>query len=98
SGRARARTSAHRQRLSLAYYDREMGGRIMTRMTTDVEALANLLQQGLLLALTSVVSCVGGVAILLALDVRLALVAFIVLPVLAVLTVWFKSRSRASYE
>jgi ATP-binding cassette subfamily B protein len=94
----RARTFAHLQRLSLDYYDKEMGGRIMTRMTTDVEALANLLQQGLLLALTSVVSCVGVVAILLVLDIRLALVAFIVLPVLAVLTVWFKSRSRASYE
>ncbi len=52
----RARTFAHLQRLSLDYYDKEMGGRIMTRMTTDVEALAQLLQQGLLLALTSIVS------------------------------------------
>ena len=55
----RARTFAHLQRLSLDYYDQEMGGRIMTRMTTDVEALANLLQQGLLLALTSVAGCAG---------------------------------------
>ena len=78
----RARTFAHLQRLSLDYYDKEMGGRIMTRMTTDVEALAQLLQQGLLLALTSVIGCVGVVVILLALDVRLALVAFVVLPVL----------------
>jgi ATP-binding cassette, subfamily B, bacterial len=93
----RARTFAHLQRLSLDYYDKEMGGRIMTRMTTDVEALANLLQQGLLLALTSVIGCVGVVGILLVLDARLALVAFIVLPVLAVLTGWFKTRSRASY-
>jgi ATP-binding cassette subfamily B protein len=93
----RARTFAHLQRLSLDYYDKEMGGRIMTRMTTDVEALANLLQQGLLLALTSVIGCVGVVGILLVLDFRLALGAFAVLPVLAVLTFWFKSRSRASY-
>ena len=57
----RARTFAHLQRLSLDYYDKEMGGRIMTRMTTDVEALAQLLQQGLLLALTSIVGCVGVV-------------------------------------
>ena len=78
----RARTFAHLQRLSLDYYDKEMGGRIMTRMTTDVEALAQLLQQGLLLALTSFVSCFGVVGILLVLDVRLALAAFIVLPVL----------------
>ncbi|HEX3087595.1 MAG TPA: ABC transporter transmembrane domain-containing protein, partial [Ilumatobacteraceae bacterium] len=85
----RARTFGHLQRLSLDYYDREMGGRIMTRMTTDVEALAQLLQQGLLLALTSLVSCAGVIGILLVLDVRLALAAFIVLPIQAIVTVWF---------
>ena len=93
----RARTFAHLQRLSLDYYDREMGGRIMTRMTTDVEALANLLQQGLLLALTSVAGCAGIMVVLLVLDVRLALAAFAVLPILAVLTVWFQRMSRRSY-
>jgi ATP-binding cassette subfamily B protein len=93
----RARTFAHLQRLSLDYYDKEMGGRIMTRMTSDVESLAQLLQQGLLLALTSIVSCVGVVVILLVLDIRLALAAFVVLPVLAAVTVWFKRGSRRSY-
>ncbi len=43
----RARTFAHLQRLSLAYYDRELGGRIMARMTSDIEAFAQLFQQGL---------------------------------------------------
>jgi ATP-binding cassette subfamily B protein len=93
----RARTFAHLQRLSLDYYDKEMGGRIMTRMTTDVESLAQLLQQGLLLALTSIVSCVGVVVILLVLDVRLALAAFAVLPVLVGVTIWFMRGSRRSY-
>ncbi len=93
----RARTFAHLQRLSLDYYDKEMGGRIMTRMTTDVEALAQLLQQGLLLALTSIVSCAGVVVILLLLDIRLALAAFAVLPILAVVTVWFQRSSKKSY-
>ena len=93
----RARTFGHLQRLSLDYYDQEMGGRIMTRMTTDVEALAQLLQQGLLLALTSLVSCVGVVGILLVLDVRLALGVFVVLPIQAVVTVWFQRGSRRSY-
>jgi ATP-binding cassette, subfamily B, bacterial len=93
----RARTFGHLQRLSLDYYDQEMGGRIMTRMTTDVEALAQLLQQGLLLALTSLVSCAGVVGILLVLDVRLALAAFIVLPIQALVTVWFQRGSRRSY-
>ena len=93
----RARTFAHLQRLSLDYYDKEMGGRIMTRMTTDVEALANLLQQGLLLALTSAAGCAGIMVVLLVLDVRLALAAFVVLPFLAVFTVWFQRSSRRSY-
>ena len=93
----RARTFAHLQRLSLDYYDKEMGGRIMTRMTTDVEAQAQLLQQGLLLALTSIVTCVGVVVILFVLDVRLALVALLVLPILLAVTVWFKRASRRSY-
>ena len=69
----------------------------MTRMTTDVEALAQLLQQGLLLALTSLVSCAGVIGILLVLDVRLALAAFIVLPIQAIVTVWFWHGSRRSY-
>ena len=93
----RARTFGHLQRLSLDYYDKEMGGRIMTRMTTDVEALAQLLQQGLLLALTSFVSCFGVVGILLVLDVRLALATFIVLPVQVLVTIWFQRGSRRSY-
>lgn len=93
----RARTFSHLQFLSLDYYDREMGGRIMTRMTTDVEALAQLLQQGVLIALTSMVSCVGVVGILLVLDVRLALAAFAVLPVLVVTTIVFQRSSRRSY-
>ncbi|MCU1394986.1 MAG: Xenobiotic-transporting ATPase Phosphate-transporting ATPase [Ilumatobacteraceae bacterium] len=93
----RARTFAHLQRLSLDYYDKEMGGRIMTRMTTDVEALAQLLQQGLLLALTSLVSCAGVIVILFVLDVRLALAALVVLPPLLIVTVWFQRASRRCY-
>jgi ATP-binding cassette subfamily B protein len=93
----RLRTFAHLQRLSLDYYDKEQGGRIMTRMTTDVEALAQLLQQGLLLALTSLVSCVGVVTVLLVLDAHLALAPFAVLPALAVVTVWFQRASGRSY-
>jgi len=93
----RLRTFAHLQRLSLDYYDREMGGRIMTRMTTDVEALAQLLQQGLMVALSSIVSCVGVVVLLLGLDWRLALAAFAVLPPLAVGTVVFQRASGRTY-
>lgn len=93
----RLRTFAQLQRLSLDYYDRELGGRIMTRMTTDVEALAQLLQQGLMVALSAIVSCGGVVVVLLVLDWRLALAAFAVLPVLIAVTVWFQIQSSRNY-
>ena len=94
----RARTFAHLQRLSLDYYDKEMGGRIMTRMTTDVEALAQLLQQGLLLALTSIVSCVGVVGH--PVRARCASRARRIVRVAGTggaVTVWFQRVSRRSY-
>src|SRR5690606_8066197 len=94
----RIRTFAHLQRLSLDYYDREMGGRIMTRMTTDVEALAQLLQQGLLVALSAMVTCGGVVAVMLGLDWSLAMAAFAVLPALVAFTVWFQRESARTYQ
>ena len=61
----RIRIFAHLQRLALDFYDREMAGRIMTRMTTDVDTLSNLLQTGLINALVSVLSFVGVLVVLL---------------------------------
>ena len=93
----RARTFAHLQRLSLDFYDREMGGRIMTRMTTDVEALAQLLQQGLLTAVVSLLACAGVMVVLLGLEPRLAAAAFTVLPALVVGTALFRRWSADAY-
>jgi ATP-binding cassette subfamily B protein len=60
----RVRIFAQLQRLSLDYYEREMAGRIMTRMTTDVDQFQSLIQNGLLSALVSLVTFVGvGVAL-----------------------------------
>ena len=55
----RIRIWAHMQRLSLDYYEREMAGRIMTRMTTDVDQFESLIENGLLSALVSLVTFVG---------------------------------------
>jgi ABC-type multidrug transport system fused ATPase/permease subunit len=93
----RARTFAHLQRLSLDFYDREMGGRIMTRMTTDVEALAQLLQQGLLTAVVSLLGCAGVMVALFGLEPRLALAAFVVLPALVIGTALFRRWSAEAY-
>jgi ABC-type multidrug transport system fused ATPase/permease subunit len=93
----RVRTFAHLQRLSLDFYERQMAGKIMTRMTSDVDALAQLLQQGLLTAMVSLLSCVGVAVVLIALDARLALAVAAILPVLVVTTIWFRAASARSY-
>ena len=70
----RVKTFAHLQRLGLDYYEREMGGRIITRMTTDVDALSNFLQTGLVTTLVSVLTLVGVLIALLVLDAGLSLI------------------------
>ncbi len=94
----RVKVFAQLQRLGLDYYEREMAGRIMTRMTTDIDSLQQLLQTGLVSALVNLVSFVGvGVALAL-MNPRLALVTSIALPPLAFATNWFRRRSSAAYE
>nr|WP_281371998.1 ABC transporter ATP-binding protein [Modestobacter versicolor] len=93
----RVKTFAQLQRLGLDYYERELGGRIMTRMTTDVDALSAFLQTGLTTAVVSVLTLVGVLVALFLFDVELALVLVATLPVLVVATVWFRARSVPAY-
>ncbi len=93
----RIRVFAHLQRLSLDFYDRELGGRIMTRMTTDIEALSQLLQTGLINAIVSVFTCVGVFVFLIILSPPLALVAATVIPPLLASTWWYRRRSGLAY-
>ncbi|WP_184689908.1 ABC transporter ATP-binding protein [Saccharothrix tamanrassetensis] len=93
----RVRSYAHLQRLGLDYYEREMAGRIMTRMTTDVDALSSFLQTGLTTFVISVLTVAGIAAALVATDPSLALVALAVLPVLLVATVIFQRLSSKAY-
>lgn len=93
----RVRSYAHLQRLGLDYYEREMAGRIMTRMTTDVDALSTFLQTGLVTAVISLITVVGITAALLVTDSSLALIALAVVPLLLVATVIFQRLSSAAY-
>lgn len=93
----RVRSYAHLQRLGLDYYERELSGRIMTRMTTDVDALSTFLQTGLAQAVVSLLTVVGVAVALLLTDPGLALVALAVLPVLAVATAVFRRSSSRAY-
>ncbi|MFJ2895816.1 ABC transporter ATP-binding protein [Streptomyces sp. NPDC087218] len=94
----RLKIFAQLQRLGLDYYERELTGRIMTRMTTDVDALSTFLQTGLVTAFVSVVTFFGIMVALLVLDVQLALVVFATLPVLIIGTFFFRRRSVKAYE
>ncbi|MCQ4210171.1 ABC transporter ATP-binding protein [Streptomyces longispororuber] len=94
----RLKIFAQLQRLGLDYYERELTGRIMTRMTTDVDALSTFLQTGLVTAFVSVVTFFGIMAALLVIDVQLALVVFATLPPLIVGTFFFRRSSVKAYE
>ena len=94
----RTRSFAHLQRLGLDFYERELGGRIMTRMTTDVDALSTFLQTGLAQAFVALLTIIGVAVALLVTDVELALVALAVMPVLIVATVIFRRLSSAAYN
>ncbi|WNZ11295.1 ABC transporter ATP-binding protein [Streptomyces sp. 11x1] len=94
----RLKIFAQLQRLGLDYYERELTGRIMTRMTTDVDALSTFLQTGLVTAFVSVVTFFGIMGALLVIDVQLALVVFATLPPLIVGTVYFRRASVKAYE
>ncbi|MEU5805691.1 ABC transporter ATP-binding protein [Streptomyces sp. NPDC047718] len=94
----RVKIFAQLQRLGLDYYERELTGKIMTRMTTDVDSLSSFLQTGLVTAVVSVFTFLGILVALLVLDVELALIVFATLPVLVVGTIVFRRKSVAAYE
>ncbi|MFF4225559.1 ABC transporter ATP-binding protein [Streptomyces abikoensis] len=94
----RVKIFAQLQRLGLDYYERELTGKIMTRMTTDVDALSSFLQTGLVTAVVSVLTFFGILVALVVIDVQLALVVFATLPPLVVGTVFFRRQSVKAYE
>ena len=88
----------HLQRLDLRFYDRNPVGRLMTRVTTDVDTLNDLFASGVISVFRDVFTLVGIMVVLLVMDWRLALVAFSVLPLIAWVTHWFRRNARDSYR
>ena len=88
----------HLQRLDLKFYDRNPVGRLMTRVTTDVDVLNELFTSGVVSVFGDVFTLVGIMGVLVWMDWRLALVAFSVLPLIALITQWFRSHVRESYR
>jgi ATP-binding cassette, subfamily B, multidrug efflux pump len=89
---------SHLQRLDIRFYDRNPVGRLMTRVTTDVDVLNELFTAGVVSAVGDVFTLLGIMAVLIWMDWRLALVAFSVLPLIALIAQWFRRNVRESYR
>jgi ATP-binding cassette, subfamily B, multidrug efflux pump len=86
------------QHQEIAYYDRNPVGRIMTRLTTDVDALNELFTQGVTDLLGDLVMIVAIIAVMLWMDVRLTLVTLLTVPMLFAATTWFRKGARRGYD
>ncbi len=94
----RVRIFAHLQKLGVDFYDRTQAGRIMTRMTSDVDTVSQLFQVGLINALVAVVTCIGMALVLFILNVELALVVLCVVPPAAIATIWYRRTAGPAYD
>ncbi len=94
----RVKIFAHLQRLGLDYYERELAGRIMTRMTTDVEALSSFLQTGLITMVNSLLTFAGVLIALLIINLTLGLTVLAILPLAGAATVAFHFASSRAYQ
>ena len=88
----------HLQRLDLKYYDKNPVGRLMTRVTSDVDALNDLFTAGVITIFGDVFALVGIMIIMIGMNWQLALVAFSVLPLIVLVTQWFRRNVRESYR
>jgi ATP-binding cassette, subfamily B, bacterial len=95
----RVRVFTHLQRLGLDYYTEEKAGVVMTRMTSDIENLQQLLQDGLASFLVQGLTMVVITIIMFTLDVRLALITLVLsVPLLTISSLWFRKASERGYE
>ena len=88
----------HLQRIDLQFYDRNPVGRLMTRVTTDVDVLNDMFTSGVVSIFGDIFTLAGIMIVLVTMDWRLALVTFAVLPLIVLVTQWFRRNVRESYR
>ena len=88
----------HLQRLHVGHFDRNPVGRLMTRVTTDVDAINELFTSGIVTVFGDLFTLFGIMGVMLALDWRLALVTFSVIPLFFVVTNWFRQGARQAFR
>ena len=88
----------HLQKLSLSYFDNNPIGRLVTRITTDVETLNDWFSAGLVSIFGDVFLLLGIIIVMINIQWKLALITFSVLPLLIYITVFFRKRIRTAYR
>jgi len=89
---------AHLQRLQLSYYDRNPVGRMVTRLTTDVDVLNDLFSSGVVAIFGDIFTLLSIIVVMLKMDWKLALLTFSVLPLIVAVTMAFRKAVRDSYR
>ncbi len=94
----RVRLFSHLEGLSLSFFDHNPVGRLMTRITNDIDALTEMVTQGVVAIFGDVFLLVGTAIVLLLLDWKLALVTFVSLPIIVYVTAYFRRTMRDSFR
>ena len=94
----RRRVFNHFQKLSLRFHEKYTSGRVISRLTSDIDAIYELLQSGFDGLVSAVLTLLGTAVLLLVLDVHLGLVALIPIPILLLFTQWFRKQSSIAYR
>ncbi|WP_319430338.1 ABC transporter ATP-binding protein [Mycobacterium sp. RTGN5] len=94
----RRRVFRHFQRLDVAFHDRYTSGRVVSRLTNDVDAIQDMLETGFDSLITAVLTLFGTAILLVVLDVRLGLLCLAAFPILVALVWWFSSESAKTYR
>ena len=94
----RERVFAHLQSMSIGFFTRRSPGVLVSRMTNDIEALNQLVTNGVVTLISSGLTLIGVVAIMLVLDLKLALVTFLTFPLVAIASIVFRVASHGAYR
>ncbi|MFW6291570.1 MAG: ABC transporter transmembrane domain-containing protein [Spirochaetota bacterium] len=94
----RARLFEHLQRLSVAYHDNHIVGVTVSRVMNDVAVINNLLSEGLITLVGDTILIAGTIGVMIAMDVRLALITFTILPIMVLATVIFSRRAKVAFR
>ncbi|HUQ39620.1 MAG TPA: ABC transporter ATP-binding protein [Acidimicrobiales bacterium] len=93
----RIRVFDHIQSMSMAFFDREQAGKLVARMTSDIDSLQELVQQGLVMFITSALLLVLSVVVLVSMSPLLSLICIVAIPLVAVASIWFRRESNRAY-